>query len=518
MPAMIQGEAAISPKLDLLLRKPEDRPPAEQLALTFDPIEVIKDLEDLHESLKEADAMLKAIVPYLEPPHHRPEIPAVGEIEFGILPFWAKNPDQIPYEEEIPHVFLKFLKLVDDLGLIPEPTVTLCDYKKIKLAAQNNTAISPDGTSWEINDFGQLDLRWLEAPINMLLVNHDYKKYPWPVPDPKNPALSPLVGSIQADAARGGKTMFAIAGDWGTGAADAVAVRGAAMELNPDYLFHLGDVYYTGTPEFSLKRPFLGSGYENAHLVDFWPKDDLKPGRSFTMNSNHEMYTGAWGLFEDALSSPIFAHQNGFSYGMIENDDWQIFYLDSAYCSPDFLKMYGALSDDQISFVQAMRKGKSNKKTIVMTHHTPFDLTGQIEQISDGKSLLRDVAAALGNSLPDYWYFGHIHDGIVYAPKKVMDTPSGPAIPGVCRMRCTGHASMPYGAPWGLAKVNRTPPFKKTGFIDHIEFFAQSPKLDCGLLVKNGFMTVTLDGDTIEEAFYDSDCVKVWPLDEAPIA
>jgi len=131
---------------------------------------------------------------------------------------------------------------------------------------------------------------------------------------------------------------------------------------------------------------------------------------------------------------------------------------------------------------------------------------------------LRDVAAALGNALPDYWYFGHIHDGIVYAPKQVTASPAGPAIPGVCHMRCTGHASMPYGAPWGLAKVGSTPPFKKTDFIDGIEFFAQTPKPHCGLLVKNGFMTVTLDGDTIEEAFYDSDCVKVWPLKDTPIA
>lgn len=505
MPAMTQTEADVLEKITALLQKPEDRPPSDQIDVALDQAKIIKDLEEFYELLKESDAMLKAIVPYLAPPHHRPELPELGEIEFGILPFWAKNPEHIPGYDDIPAVFIDFIRLVDNLGFIPQPTITLGDYKKLKTAVQNNRAISPDGTSWETGDFGQLDYRWLEAPINMLLVNHYYKKYPWPMPVLNDPNKSPHVGRIPEEG-----VTFAVAGDWGTGGDDAKAVRHAAMKLAPDYLFHLGDVYYTGTPELSLSMPFLGAGYEMAHLVDFWPREHMKPGRSFTMNSNHEMYTGARGLFEDALSNPIFAHQNGFSYGMLENTHWQVFYLDSAYYSPDFLKMYGALSEDQIGFVQSMRKGKTDKKTIVMTHHTPFDVTGKVEQIKDKKSLLRDVARALDNNLPDYWYFGHIHDGIVYASKKVVASKDGPAIPGICHMRCTGHASMPYGAPWALAKVGGTPPFKKSDYIDRIEFFAQTPKPNCGLRVKNGFMTFALSGDTIEEAFYDSDGTKTW--------
>ncbi|WP_377189650.1 metallophosphoesterase family protein [Ruegeria meonggei] len=505
MTAMTQTEADVLEKISVLLQKPEDRPPSDQIDVTFDPAKIIKDLEEFYELLKESDAMLKASVPYLKPPHYRPELPAHGEIEFGILPFWAKYPKEIPDYQDIPQVFLEFLKLVDGLGLIPQPTLTPKEYEHLKTAVLSYNAISPDGTSWGIGNFGQLDYRWLEAPINMLLVNYYYKKYPWPMADLNDPAKSPHVATIP----EGGNT-FVVAGDWGTGGDDAKAVRHAAVHLDPYYLFHLGDVYYTGTPQQSPRQTFLGPGYEMAHLVDFWPKTHRKPGRSFTMNSNHEMYTGARGLFEDALSSPIFAHQNGFTYGMLENEFWQVFYLDSAYYSPDFLKMYGALSEDQISFVKSKRKGNTDKKTIVMTHHTPFDVTGKFEQVKNKKSLLRDVARALDNNLPDYWYFGHIHDGIAYAPKKVVASKHGPKIPGTCHMRCTGHASMPYGAPWALAKLGSKPPFKKSDFIKDIEFFAQTPKPDCGLHVKNGFMTFTFTGANIEEAFYDSDGKRTW--------
>ncbi len=452
-------------------------------------------LSELRAAMVEGDAMLKAMIPYFTPPHPRPDTDIDGNIELGIVPFWTKNPDKIHYDKDIPQLFTRFLELLQKYDVIPEPTITDADYKLLRAAAIKGTAIGPDGTSWGIHPFEQLDYRWLEAPINALLVKLHYGKYPFPT----TPA------HLQFGA---GKTLFAVTGDWGTGAKDAKSVRHAVMDQTPDYLMHLGDVYYTGTPQHDEKLLFAGPGTEIAHLIDFWPKTEMKPARSFTMNSNHEMYPGGWGLFKDALSDPLFAHQNRCSYGLLENDDWQIFYLDSAYDSPDFLYMYGALTQDQITFVQD--KANPKKRKILMTHHTPFDVTGQIEQVKDGKSLLRDVGAAFG-SLPDYWYFGHIHDGIVYAPKTVPKSKDGPEIPGTCNMRCAGHASMPYGAPWGLAKPGTYPPFKPADYIDGIDFFAGTPKgSDPAGLVKNGFMTFTLTGDQISEAFFDEDGKLTW--------
>ena len=45
-------------------------------------------------------------------------------------------------------------------------------------------------------------------------------------------------------------------------------------------------------------------------------------------------------------------------------------------------------------------------------------------------------AAAVLNGNPAYWYWGHVHNGIVYAPR---------ASPGNTLSRCLGHAALPFG-------------------------------------------------------------------------
>ena len=79
-------------------------------------------------------------------------------------------------------------------------------------------------------------------------------------------------------------------------------------------------------------------------------------------------------------------------------------------------------------------------------------------------------------------------------------------------MRCAGHASIPYGAPWVLTKPCSTPPFTNKDYIEGIEFFAGTPKdpSNPAGLVKNGFMTFTLTGDQISEVYYDSDGKRTW--------
>lgn len=466
-------------------------------------------LKDIHDTLKQSDALLKAVIPYFQD-HTRPNIPHNGSVEYGILPYWAKNPTKIPDHKDIPEFVLDLIKFLREVDLIPEPTITDADYAILLQAVDHQTAIAPDGTLYGTGPFEQLNPKWLEALSNSVLVEYDYKKHPFFADLDNKGCQKPAILDIAP-----GTMTFAVTGDWGTGAADAIAVRDAAMTKAPDYLIHLGDVYYTGTPSASDGKFFFGPNNEVANLIDFWPKP-MRPGRSFTMNSNHEMYPGGWGLFCDTLKDPTFLHQKGRSYFMLENEYWQIFGLDSAYCSPDFLYMYGALNDEQIAFVHKHRN--SDKKWILMTHHTPYDVTGREEEIYKGTdksgkaievSLLQQVTQAFRlddgtDRLPDYWYFGHIHDGIVYTQKDG------------CNMRCAGHASMPYGAPWVLTVPGTKPPFntpeKKKCIIKGVEFFACTPKKpDCPAgQVKNGFMTFTLDRDRISEAYYDSEGACTW--------
>ncbi len=275
------------------------------------------------------------------------------------------------------------------------------------------------------------------------------------------------------------------------------------MTHNPDYLIHLGDVYYTGSPEFS-EHPFLwGTDNEVNNLVDHWPSQQPS-GTSFTLNSNHEMYCGGLGYFNDALGSEIFKHQNGTSYFLLQNDNWQIYGLDSAYPSTAALYMEGALNEDQISFIQTTRD--TSKKVIFLSHHNAIDVTGKHIVMTGNTSLWDQACSALNGKAPDYWYWGHIHDGVIYAPQ----TRNGVST----RLRCIGHAGMPYGAPWGLTKADSQPPFTSPDYIEGIEFFAGTP-VDIsspGGQVKNGFVLVTLSETGLTDEMFDSDGVKTWPL------
>lgn len=118
-----------------------------------------------------------------------------------------------------------------------------------------------------------------------------------------------------------------IAGDWGTGdwrtasnPAPSTDVGNHLKLLNADVTIHLGDVYYAGTEDQELHS-----------FTSIWPAG---PKGSFTLNSNHEMYSGAKPYFK-AIAAPPFQKQGGCSYFALENAKWVIVGLDSAYFSPE---------------------------------------------------------------------------------------------------------------------------------------------------------------------------------------
>jgi hypothetical protein len=126
--------------------------------------------------------------------------------------------------------------------------------------------------------------------------------------------------------------------------------------LKPHVTIHLGDVYYAGSGD-----------QEQHNLIQLWPAGSLA---SLTLNSNHEMYSGAKAYFQ-AISNPPFNRQNGCSYFVLENANWVIVGLDSAYFAAEAdLYLSGSLGPNegtQIQFVQA--QVAKNKKIIVLTHH-----------------------------------------------------------------------------------------------------------------------------------------------------
>src|SRR6185295_11208924 len=87
---------------------------------------------------------------------------------------------------------------------------------------------------------------------------------------------------------------LALAGDWGTGnlSSGMIARRIASLRPQASYTIHLGDVYYSGTPQEEEQR-----------FVASWP---VGADGAFALNSNHEMYSGGKGYFSVALESPKF--------------------------------------------------------------------------------------------------------------------------------------------------------------------------------------------------------------------
>ena len=334
-------------------------------------------------------------------------------------------------------------------------------------------AVGPDGVIWGTGKWEQFDPGWIEAfavflesllPFGGI---HHFVTTPQTVRIPNT-------------------AQIALAGDWGTGEwrtqknpAPSTRVRQQMIALNPDVTIHLGDVYYSGTAD------------EEQHLLtSLWPP---APWGSFSLNSNHEMYSGAKPYFA-AISQAPFDKQGGCSYFALENDNWIIVGLDSAYFSSDGnLYMNGQIFKDgfpneQNAFLleKGVRAQLDGKKVIVLTHHNGIDDPGVNTNL-----LFQQVMNAFpGDNGPAYWYYGHQHIAAVYKPIGSK---------GV-QCRCCGHGALPCGKASELAG--------SPNIVWHEDRLANDP--DIPERVLNGFAVLKLEGPDIQEVFYDENGGVAW--------
>jgi hypothetical protein len=128
-------------------------------------------------------------------------------------------------------------------------------------------------------------------------------------------------------------------------------------------------------------------------------------------------------------------------------------------------------------------------KTIILTHHNPIEFDGSKLTTYQGQALYSQVTQALGGD-PLAWYWGHVHNGIVY---------KSPLVNGSKTLgRCMGHGAIPFGAATGLPT-------------QWVEFFTATPNPVAGPpRVYNGFvlLTITSKGQVTEE-FYEQHTNKV---------
>lgn len=154
------------------------------------------------------------------------------------------------------------------------------------------------------------------------------------------------------------EVLLDLAGDWGTGYFEPQSAAQRVADLitadQPHVTIHLGDVYYAGTD--SDERNNLAS----------WP---MGSKASFSLNSNHEMYSGAHGYFDEIQT--LFPDQQNTSYFALFNTHWLIIGLDSAYASDEMqLYMDGNLNAVQEQWLSdLMASHGQGRKIILLSHH-----------------------------------------------------------------------------------------------------------------------------------------------------
>jgi hypothetical protein len=197
---------------------------------------------------------------------------------------------------------------------------------------------------------------------------------------------------------------IAILGDWGADNDHAQSIATLVSEQNPDYVVHLGDIYYSGSePEC---RKFL----EN------WPLRDAsgqpKQGSSFALNGNHEMYSEGRYYFTTVLDG--FGQEA--SYFQLSNDWWQFLGIDTAYVP---FAISGGAKDQNLQcqwdFLVDCINSNPFKKNVLLSHNQP--ISAFLKETADSAPLRAEYERLVGVTRKDAvygWFFGHEHRCTIY--------------------------------------------------------------------------------------------------------
>lgn len=196
-----------------------------------------------------------------------------------------------------------------------------------------------------------------------------------------------------------------LVGDWGSGLPRAQKVAAAMRGYVDDSLkngidcqvIHLGDVYYSGW-EYEYRDRFL----------NYWPvrADEKDKVGSWSLNGNHDMYSGGHAYFGTLLADARFARQGRTSFFRLFNKHWQFLGLDTAW-DDDGLK------DPQASWVASM-VADNPQRTMIMTHHQLFSAYENSEDV--GKVLKAKLGGLLNTGKIDAAIWGHEHRCVLHQP------------------------------------------------------------------------------------------------------
>lgn len=332
------------------------------------------------------------------------------------------------------------------------------------------------GVHWGHVDYDNTDPGWFRCVLAWLETRH-LPAFP----------TDPVVLEIENN------TTLAILGDWGGNNHSAREVARAVQDLNPGYYLHLGDVYYVGTDEHG----FVERDYQRKNFLDVWPGP---AGRSFNLNSNHDMYAHGFGYFRTALASPIFGAQGGCSYFALYNEGFRFVGLDTAFFDPDpsgYGFMIGALDPSQEQFLleQATTAARNGQQLVILSHHNGLSLDGS-QQLALWNQVAPQLQPLAGNTV--LWYWGHAHAAAVYTPQRGNESQA------LIASRVCGHGCVPWGSASDLTRG------ESHGAVAWYENTVLGPGHD--YFVTNGFATLTTDGHSLVERFYGKDPSGSWTV------
>jgi hypothetical protein len=314
------------------------------------------------------------------------------------------------------------------------------------------------------------------------------------------------------------RSRLVLISDWGSGRTDArrVAEQTKAFLHDdvPTHLVHLGDTYYSGTTDEARRNILAG-----------WPVDPADAGTvaSWSLNGNHDMYSGGHGLFEVTLADQRFALQRvdggaTTSWFVLSGDDWNVVGLDTAWRHPeldirgdqlfvegDLGHLHGPQVDELLRCAR-----EPGKRLLVLSHHQLYSAYDDHRVAfgpdrSDTTPLQDELKPVLDEREIDAWFWGHEHDCLAYEH----------GFGGVGAARAVGHGAVPTpvrhtaATPLGGGHppfVVRPDPYEGApAALRALAWEYRDVQDDAPLMCRRGFAVLDLDGPALTVRYVDED-------------
>ena len=278
-----------------------------------------------------------------------------------------------------------------------------------------------------------------------------------------------------------------VVGDWGTALPRARDVAARMQEETREalaagrqvHVIHLGDIYYSGL-ETEDQRRFL----------DLWPVTLQQAGAGVTcwsLNGNHDMYSGGFGYFRTVLGDPRFRHQRSpdgepTSFFRLRSPSWDFIGLDTSWDTDvTSAGQVAVLQDPQGGYVAATA-AESARRLVLFSHH---QLVSFYDKPDIGSTLPAKLAPVLNANRVTAWWWGHEHRAITYQAAR-----------GVRHPRCLGNGGVPV-------LPDPDPPSGGTPVITWHS--TRTVREDGQHRTRFGFAVLDLQPDRIEAAYIDDD-------------